>query len=166
MGGIVLGAGLTSFVSYLEHRRRRADEIAEAAERETAVLHGAFALCNFIVARLNDWDEDKSSVRLARLTVAQPYLAKLIDRSPHGSDRLMVSLVDLGLHLESLMFVAGYAVGSEVEANGANSEVAAEVVALGRAAEFVQILISGELPFMTDEEIAQISVAIEKQTAQ
>ena len=149
--GAAIGAGFTVLGSYLEHRRVEKKELQSAADRERAVFHGAFAVCNFIAAKLNEWDRNKNVPALARLSVAQPYLAKLIDRSPPDSERLMVSLVDLGLRLEALMFSTGVAVGGE---NFNLSELEREIEELGTAVEVVQIILTGELPMMDDEELA------------
>ena len=113
--GTVIGAGLTFLFSLLEKRREDRRRAEEAAERESAVFHGAFALSNYIASRLNDWDEFRSVHVLQRLQVAQPYLAKLIDRSPPESERLMVSLIDVGLQLEGLLSLVGFLLGLEDE---------------------------------------------------
>ena len=155
--GILLGAGLTYLGSYIEHRRRTTAERRQEYENEQAVFHGAFALCNFLAGKLNEWDEKSSLQGLARLKIAQPYLAKLIDRSPQNSDRLMVALVDLGLRLESLLAVISQVLNSELHKDVVDSDLALAVQELGSAIEFVQILVSGELPFISDEELAELT---------
>jgi hypothetical protein len=101
----------------------------------------------------------RSVYGLARLQVAQPYLAKLIDRSPQGSDRLMVSLVDLGLRLEALL----HCIAQTFEALRQTELVEFDatqlvkcVEELSGSVELVQVLVSGELPFISDEEMEQI----------
>lgn len=154
VGGIIAGAGLTYLGSYFEYRRRKADEIVEINETESAVFHGAFALTNFLNPRLNDWDASNSILALAPLSVAQPYLAKLIERSPKSSDRLMVSLIGLGLSLEALLFVVGQKVGFDDDDDGlSQSLIANNISELSQAIETVEIIITGELPFMTEEEL-------------
>jgi len=88
------------------------------------------------------------------LAVAGPYLAKLIDRSPRDSERLMVSLVDLGLRLEALMFLAGLTVGGE---DYSVSEIENGIAELAAAVEVVQLILDGELPMMDEEELANLS---------
>ena len=157
--GIVLGAGLTYLGSYFEHRRRASEESCKEFEREQAVLHGAFALCNFLAEKLNEWDESASVYALARLQVAQPYLAKLIDRSPQSSDRLMVSLVDLGLRLEALLHCITQTLEALRETGLVEFDPAQLlkcIEELSSSVEMVQILVSGELPFISEEEMEKI----------
>jgi len=156
IGGVVIGAALTHLSSFLQHRRQKADERRDAHERESAVFHGAFALANFIAGKLNDWDETRDVYSLARLTVAQPYLAKLIDRSPPASERLMVSLVDLGLRLEALMFSCGFVVGVNPEPFDNLLEIEKGVNELAAAVEMVQIILTGELPLLDAEDMAKL----------
>ena len=118
VAGIIVGASLSFIGSYFEHRRSKADEIEGDIETERAVFHGAFALTNFLNSRLNDWDRSKNILSLKTLSVAQPYIAKLIERSPANSDRLMVSLIGLGLSLEGLLFIVGQKIG-----NGDDAEI-------------------------------------------
>ena len=158
LGGIIVGAGLTWLHSHIEYRRKKADQLEDAKDREDAILHGAFAVSNFLAQRLNEWDDTKNLYSLARSAVAQPYLAKLIDRSPHTSDRLMVSLVDLGLRLDALMFSAGFAAGGgpALPSEADLSEVEAAIEEMAAAVELVQLLLDNELPMMSDEELAEI----------
>lgn len=151
--GIVVGAGLTYLGSYFEHRRRKADEIDVVIETERAIFHGAFALTNFLNARLNDWDTSNDILSLTPLSVAQPYAAKLIERSPANSDRLMVSLVGLGLSLEALLFVVGQHIGNDDTNVLSSSLIDRNIEELAQAIETVEIIVTGELPFMTDEEL-------------
>ncbi|WP_209348088.1 hypothetical protein [Pontixanthobacter sp. CEM42] len=151
--GIIIGAALSQFNSYLEHKRTIEREFLQGQERERAVFHGAYALCNFINEKLNEWDSSKNVFALERLSVVQPYLGTLIDRSPRDSDRLMVSLFDLGIRLESLLFAAGFAAGSVEDLSSAELETVQRYSDdLARAAELVQILVTGELPMVDLEE--------------
>ncbi len=156
VGGAAIAAGSAILGSYLDHRRKEKSEREAAEERERAILHGAFALTNFINGKLNDWDETRNVYGLARLSVAQPYLAKLIDRSPPESDRLMVSLVDLGLRLEALMFTCGFVVGSNHEPDPDDLPgIERSIGELSRAVDLVEVIVTGELPFMDEDELAQ-----------
>jgi hypothetical protein len=152
--GIIVGAGLTYLGSYFEHRRRKADETDAVIETEHAILHGTFALTNFLNSRLNDWNISNDIVSLTPLSVAQPYVAKLIERSPANSYSLMVSLVGLGLSLEALLFVVGQHIG-----NDSGSEVFSlsliekNIEELVQAINTVELIVTSELPIMTDEEL-------------
>lgn len=158
LGGIIVGAGLTSLQTFFEHRRKEADNLLASQDRERAIFHGAFAVCNFLAERLNEWDESRNLQALARAVVAQPYLASLIEKSPPDSERLMVSLIDLGIRLDAMLFASGFSLGADLhqprEANAMDVEAAIEE--LGRAVEIVQLLLDGELPMMSGEELADL----------
>lgn len=153
--GIVVGAGLTSLQTYLSYRRQKADELVVSQERERAILHGAFAVCNFLAERLNDWDVRRNIYALARAAVAQSFLASLIEKSPQESARLMVSLVDLGIRLDAMLFATGFSIGARPDqpSDAEIAEVLASVEELSRAVEIVQLLLDGELPIMSEGEI-------------
>ena len=156
VGGIVVGATLSQVNSYYVHKRELEGARLAAKEVERAVFHGSFALCNFIAGKLNEWDQSRNLHGLTRLVTTGPYLAKLIDRSPADSERLMVSLFDLGLRLEGLLYSAGFAAGStETPTFSDLGEVEAAVEELAAAVEVVQILLTGELPFMGEDELDQ-----------
>ncbi len=158
LGGIIVGTGLTSLHSFIAYRQKRADDLLASADREHAIFHGAFAVCNFLAERLNDWDESRNIYALSRAVVAQPYLANLIEKSPHDSERLMVSLIDLGIRLDAMLFASGFSIGSgsEQPSDADLTEVAAAIDELSRAVEVVQLLLDGELPMMSDEELADL----------
>ncbi len=121
------------------------------------MLHGAFAVTNFLKSRLNDYEKSRSVSGLARLVVAETYVRNLIERAPGESDRLMVSLVALGLRLEALLFCVGELLGAADE--GRNFSMSSFDVAfreLDQAIETVDIIVTGELPLMTEEELDEI----------
>ncbi len=157
LGGLIAaGAGLLQ--SFLEGRREERQRRAEFDERERAVFHGAFSVSNFIAERLNDWDERRNVDVLLRLNVAEPYIAKLIDRSPAESDKLMVSLIDVGLRLDGLLVTAGYFLGLAEDDTGLDiSELDQCVDELSKAVELVQLILEGSLDFMSDDELAEIA---------
>lgn len=157
LAGIVTGAGLTWLHSHFEYKRKKEDEQDEKLNREQAVFHGAFAVCNFLAERLNEWDNSRNVYSLARAAVAVPYLARLIENSPQESERLMVSLVDLGLRLDALLFSAGFSIagGPALPEEADSNEVVAAVEELAGAVEIVQILLDGQLPMMSEEGLPQ-----------
>ncbi|MXP09070.1 hypothetical protein [Pseudoblastomonas halimionae] len=157
IGGGVLTWLLGQVSNLTDYRRKKNDERDATAERSRAVLHGSFSVCNFLAEKLNDWDESKNVADLARLTVAQPYIARLIDRSPQENEILSVSLIDLGLRLESLLFVIGRVVGEQEEFPasqiGAVDDAAGE---LGSAVELVQLLLNPDPAMISEEELAEM----------
>lgn len=158
LGGIVVGAILTHVSSYLQHKREIKVRLEDNRERELAVFHGAFSVCNYMASVFNDWDTSRNIFQLSRLAVAQPYVAKLIDRSPANSERLMVSLTDLGLRLESLLFRCGFAIGSANDPENISfDDLESEVRELSGAVELVQLITSTQLDLLTSDDIAEIA---------
>lgn len=144
--------------SYIDYRRKRTDERGAFDERSRAVLHGSFAICNFLAGKLNEWDESKNVADLARITVAQTYISRLIDRSPHENEVLSVSLIDLGLRLEGLLFVVGRALGEEThETVGVIDTVDAAAAELGGAVELLQLLLDPDPAMISEEDLAAIA---------
>lgn len=157
-----VGVGVVTWVlgqvtTFFEYRRKKNDERDASSERSRAVLHGLFAVCNFVNGRLNDWDRTRNVYDLARLSAAQSYVTTLIDRSPHENEVLSVSLFDLGLRLENLLFIIGGAVGEGSEEVSITIEnVTAAVDELGRSVEVMQLLLDSDVAMISDEELAEI----------
>ena len=162
LGGIVVGAGLTFLQSHISYRRQKADQLLASRDQERAIFHGAFAVCNYLAERMNHWDSSRNIYALARSGIAQPYLAKLIERSPQDSERLMVSLVDLGIRLDAMLYTAGYSIGGAVDPSESDfAEVSAAVEELAGAVEVVQLLLGGELELLTEEDLASFETPTE-----
>lgn len=68
----------------------------------------------------------------------------------------MVALVDLGLRLESLLHATGYAMGLGESAEPSHlADIEIGVAELTQVVELVEIIVTGELPFMDDDELGQ-----------
>jgi hypothetical protein len=152
LGGIAAGALLSHLSAYFQHKRERQDRSDAAADVERAIFHGAFAVCNYMAEKLNDWDGNGRLVGLSKLQFVQPYISRLIDRSPEDSERIMVSLVDVGLRLEGLMFAVGYAMEASTVDGDSLAEVNAAVEEISRAVELTQLLLGSELQIIDAEE--------------
>jgi hypothetical protein len=153
IGGVFAGALLTYLSAYFQHRRERQERTDAAADVERAIFHGAFAVCNYIAEKLNEWDGKRRLIGLSRLQLVQPYIARLIDRSPEDSERIMVSLIDVGLRLEGLMFAVGYALEAPTSENDDPfAEVDSAVEELSRAVELTQLLLGSELQIIDIED--------------
>ena len=157
-----LGVGVVTWLlgqlsSLISYRRTKKDELASSTERSRAVLHGSFAVCNFIADKLDDWDQKKNVADLARLSVAQNYITTLIDRSPHENEVLSVSLFDLGLRLESLMFLIGNLIGELGDFSISQiDQVDSATVELGSAVELLQLLLAPDSAMISEDDLAQI----------
>ena len=156
--GTMLGGALVLFGGWRADKRRiRADE-QKSAQHEAAVLHGAFAVSNFIKERLNDWSKDLSHSRLLRLKIAQSYISQLLERAPPDSDRIMVALLDVGLRLDALLDTAENKpkLRNSSQLLAYASVVESCAAELDTSLELLDVLITGELPIMSDEEVEQL----------
>lgn len=157
VGGAIIGAGLTILSNYLEDKRKNRLIKAEARENEQAILHGAFAVTNFINERLNDWDSRGDFSSLLRLSIVQTYVSRLIDRSPPNSERLMIALVDLGIRLEALMFLSGLHLGGGEQPEGlVNTDVHDAIEELAAASEVVGLILGVELPIIDEADLTSL----------
>lgn len=157
LGGFIAGALLAHLSAYLLHRRERQDKSDAAADVERAIFHGAFAVCNYIAEKLNHWDSDQQLISLSKLQLVQPYVARLIDRSPEDSERIMISLIDMGLRLEGLMFAVGFAMEAPpTQPGSAAKDVNLAVDELSRAVELTQLLLGTELQIIDIEDFIDV----------
>ena len=152
VGGLVLLGGLAT-----DRRRTKADA-DKSAQHENAVLHGAFTVSNFIKVRLNDWASDGRHSRLMRLKIAQSYVQRLIERAPSDSYRIMVALLDVGLRLDALLdwaekLPSAPTLGALEEHAEVLKSCADE---LDSSLELLDVLLTGELPMMSDEDLDQL----------
>lgn len=162
LGGVIVGSLLSYLNAFFEHRRTEAAERQKASDEEYAILHGAFALTNFINARINEFEEDKNPFNLARLSVAQSHMAALIDKMPKDNSRLMVSLVGLSLRLEAVVFVLGAHIGAGSDFEG--FPISALEVALSELhteLDLVELLLATELPISSIEELVEAGIVQE-----
>ncbi len=170
LGGVTAGALLAHLSAFLLHKRQRQDKSEAAADVERAIFHGAFAVCNYIAEKLNAWDTNNNVFGLSKLQLVQPYISSLIDRSPEDSERIMISLVDVGLRLEGLMFAVGFAMeASSLQSEKAIEEVDQAVEELSRAVELTQLLLGSELQiididqFIDVDDLAKLRASSESQ---
>lgn len=157
-----LGGALVILGGWIADRRKAKREEQENISHEKAVLAGAYVVTNFINTRLNDWQNmvqhsEALTSELLRLRTAQNYVSKLIERSPPGSDRLMVTLLDVGLRLDALMDVASEpprrkrASDHVIFANMIGQYVAELCASL----ETLEVIVTGRLLFVTEEELSE-----------
>ncbi|MGB7374052.1 hypothetical protein [Pontixanthobacter sp.] len=157
IGGVVIAWILSQMGSSLEHRRKKSDDQKNFDERVRSVLYGAFAVCNFLNRAINEWDEQRNVPQLSRLVVAQSYLTKLIERSPHESETLMVGLIDLGLRLESLLHLVESIPESGVGVSIAGVDsVELSVDELAASVEVLLVMLDGDNAMISADELAKI----------
>jgi hypothetical protein len=103
--GTLLGGALVLLGSWLSDRRKERTELIASDQRETALLTGLFAIRNFVIERLNEYEAEGGGLlsQLQPLRTAQVYLHRLIDRAPSESESLMIVVIELGLKLDSLI---------------------------------------------------------------
>lgn len=156
--GTMLGGALVLFGGWRADKRRIRAEKQKSAQHESAVLHGAFAVSNFIKERLNDWSKDSRHSRLLRLKIAQSYISQLIVRAPPDSDRIMVALLDVGLRLDALLDIAENIpkLRNSSQLHEYASIIESCASELDTSLELLDVLVTGELPIMSDEEVEQL----------
>lgn len=155
--GAIVGGGLVILGGWLADRRKeRLDGDARDRE-EQALFTGMFAVSNFISEQLNDVDEHGRVSGLLQLRTAQTYVHRLIDRAPGESDRLMVTIIDIGLRIDALMATVDRFLGASTKTNG--EEIAAvldrDISGLAKALETFDIMVTGVLSFTTEDELRQ-----------
>lgn len=157
--GSILTLGTTSIIARLEAERKYDREDQSRKSEESAILHGVFALLNFLNARLNEWDEGQNFFRLNKFYTAQSYHSKLMELAPSGSDHLMILLIDLGLRIDALLFLF-----EEIKENGRNqhlsrlAEVQLAVGELDAAISAVDAILTAELPVSSIDELVAAGV--------
>jgi hypothetical protein len=162
LGGALVGSLLTILNSTLEHRRREKSESTKASNEEYALLHGAFALTNFINARINEFEETRNVYSLARLNVAQSYMNALVGKTPSDNNRLMVTLVGLGLRLDAVLFVLGAIIGVGNDSEEFPlTELEASLDELCAELEQLELILSLELPISSIEELVEMGIVQE-----
>jgi hypothetical protein len=156
IGGIV-GGGLVILGGWLADRRKeRLDDNSRDREEHT-LFTGMFAVSNFISERLNDVEKNGRVSSLLQLRTAQSYVHRLIDRAPSESDRVMVVIVDIGLRIDALIATVDRFL--EASNKASKEEIAADldhdISDLTKALETFDIIATGVLPLMTEEELSQ-----------
>jgi hypothetical protein len=157
--GTLVGGGLVLLGSWLTDRRRTKNDDELRYRREQALLTGMFAVRNFIVLRLNEWEDKGNLEALNPLRTAQAYVQRIIEKAPNESENLMIAVVDIGLRLDALI-AATEEFGEGRQYSFVNLTQFA-VYLESRAAELEQSLeqfdlISGRvLPLLSETELAE-----------
>ncbi len=153
--GAMLGFGANLLTSWLDHRRESQRQEEELQKTERAIFSGVFALTNFLSEKLIAWEQSRNVPDLARLSVAQSHLQQFIARSPNASERLQISLIELALRLESLLFLTGFTMGERQPENYDIDAVSDAIEEVAGAIETVDIMLNSTLNFVTDEWLAE-----------
>jgi hypothetical protein len=155
--GTLVGGGLVLLGGWLADRRKNSTEEQLRERREKALLTGMFAVRNFVMERLNEWEESGLLSRLEPLRTAQAYVHRLIDKAPGESESLMITVIEMGLKLDALIAT----VDRRFEDPSLKDPVALASMITGQVNEVVasieqfDIITSAELNVMSDEELMQ-----------
>lgn len=103
LAGTVLGGGLVLLGGWLSDRRKARLEDLARELRQRALLTGMFAIRNHIAARLIEWSSEGHLSRLEPLRTAQAYVHRLINKTPGESELLMITVIQVGLKLDTLI---------------------------------------------------------------
>lgn len=99
----LIGGGLALLGGYLVDRRKARAEESVRELRQRTVLTGMFAIRNHIVSALNVWQDTGLTSELDALRTSQSYVHRLIDKAPIDSESLMIAVVEVGVHLDTLL---------------------------------------------------------------
>ncbi|WEK40765.1 MAG: hypothetical protein P0Y50_03905 [Candidatus Brevundimonas colombiensis] len=157
--GTVVGGGLVLLGGWLSDRRKSRTENAARARQQRALLTGMFAVRNHIATRLTEWEADGLLSRLEPLRTAQTYVHRMIDKTPGESEILMITVIEIGLKLDSLIATLDR---RSTDPNSRSPKGLAQMITL-QAEELTASLeqfdiISGqELIVLSDDDLAQFS---------
>jgi hypothetical protein len=154
--GTLVGGGLVLLGGWLADRRKNSTEELLRERREKALLTGMFAVRNFVMERLNEWEESGLLSRLEPLRTAQAYVHRLIDKAPGESESLMITVIEMGLKLDALIAT----IDRRFDDPGLKDPIALasmitrQVEEVAASIEQFDIFTSAELTMMTDEDLA------------
>ena len=99
----LIGGGLALLGGYLVDQRKARVEEATRDRQQRTLLTGMFAVRNHVTGALNAWHDTGLSSELDDLKTSQAYVHRLIDKSSIDSESLMIAIVEVGLHLDTLL---------------------------------------------------------------
>lgn len=163
--GTVVGGGLVLLGGWLADRRKNLTEELLRERREKALLTGMFAVRNFVMERLNEWEESGLLSRLEPLRTAQAYVHRLIDKAPGESESLMITVIEMGLKLDALIATIDrrFEDPSLKAPEALASLITRQVNEVASSIEHFDIITNAALTMMTDEDLAQFAGYAEAQ---
>lgn len=155
--GTLVGGGLVLLGGWLADRRKNSAEELLRQRREKALLTGMFAVRNFVMERLNEWEEVGLLSRLEPLRTAQTYVHRLIDKAPGESESLMITVIEMGLKLDALISTIDrrFTDPGLKDPTALASTITSQVSEVAASLEQFDILTGAELTVLTDEDLAQ-----------
>ena len=155
MFGVLFGGVLVMVANELTERRRRRSTNDEFRNHERAVYTGVFAVRNFIVERLNEFEEGVSNPRdLLALEVAQRNLDRLIEKSEPSGQSLLLVLFDVSLCLDDLISVVRRLLDG---CTSENSKIGGKIGALIDSLEQFDLVSLDSLDMLSDEDIEALT---------
>jgi hypothetical protein len=101
--GTLLGGGLVLLGGWLSDRRKNRMDDDARERRQRTLLTGMYAVRNHIATRLNEWKEGGLLSQLELLRTSQAYVHRMIDKTPGESEVLMITVIEIGLKLDTLI---------------------------------------------------------------
>ena len=155
--GTLIGGALVLLGGWLADRRKNLSEAASRERLTNAHLTGMFAVRNFIVSRLNEWEADRSLAHLGALRTAQAYVHRLVDRAPGDSESLMIAFFEMGLAVDALISVLDEALKLDAAPSSATgAAVERQVLSVLSSIEQYDVISGRDLSFLTDEDLENI----------
>lgn len=100
----ITGGGLVILGAWLADRRKQQAEDWNKAQRERTLLTGMTAVRNHIAESINAFDDTGRASELhRRLRTAKAYVQRFVEKTPDGSEAIMIAVLEVGLKLDSLL---------------------------------------------------------------
>lgn len=153
--GALVGGGLVLLGGWLADRRKARAEYEQRGRQEKALLTGVFAVRNYVISRIKEWDEDGLNSKLEPLQTAQAYVHRLIEKAPSESEILMITVLEIGLALDALLDRLDKGKPQHATAEQWAETVTKQVKELVASLEMFDIVSNQALAMMTEEELAE-----------
>ncbi len=156
--GALIGGGLVLVGGWLSDRRKQRLDYESRDRREKTLLTGMFAVRNYIIERLNEYENSGSLSGLEPLRTAQSYVHRIIDKTPNQNESVMIAVFDIGIKIDALIATMNRLKNSRALAKKDEmaTVISREVDELYAALEQFDIIATGELPFVDEDELAQL----------
>jgi hypothetical protein len=155
--GVLIGGFIVLLGGWLTDRRKLRNEQDSADQRERAMFTGIFAIRNYIMQTLNDYEKEGLASQLEPLRTAQAYVHRLIDKAPSDSERLMIVVIEIGLNIDT---IAATLDRREAGLPLSNQQKIAEMLhrdieRLVASLEQFDLIAHGQLSMMDEDELMQ-----------
>lgn len=147
----LVGGGLVILANNLTDRSRQRAEDNVRDEHHRVVLTGIFSVRNFVFAHINRLEPSSTWSALVPLASALRQVNVIVEKARPEDQALMMTLTDIQLALDALVATVGSKPRGRPLQHAAARRQINEVL---EAFETFDVVSSGSLAFLSDEEIA------------